>query len=101
MAKKNSAFEALLRGLIRHRIMQMELNDAQTMATSMSVLMTYWLSYEYVKNPRQAQESSHAEQSLLNGAFHILNLLSPYLHNDARQHLRLLAQSYVSSVNPY
>ena len=45
----------------------------------MVVVLTYWLSYEYVRDPRRALEPESAGAALLRGAFHVLSLLMPYL----------------------
>ena len=95
IAKKNKAFEVALRGLVRHHVMRIDSADAKSIATCMTVLITYWLSYEYIKNPRQALEPAHAQATILQGAFHVLNLLSPYLTNESREHLRALSKAYL------
>lgn len=63
-------------------------------ATSMVVVLTYWLSYEYVRDPRHALEPGNAHHALLRGARHVLNLLEPYLEATQRAHLQALAQAY-------
>jgi hypothetical protein len=40
----------------------------------MVVVLTYWLSYEYVRDPRRALEPEHAQLALMRGAHHVLNL---------------------------
>ena len=65
-----------------------------TTATSMVVVLTYWLSYEYVRDPRHALEPGNAHHALLRGARHVLNLLEPYLEATQRAHLQALAQAY-------
>jgi AcrR family transcriptional regulator len=96
IAKKTNAIESLLNSLVRHHVMTIERSDAKTTATSMTALMTYWLSFEYIQNPRSTQDPAHAEQSLAEGAFHVLNLLSPYLLVDERKHLKALMSVYLS-----
>ena len=95
IAKKNSAFESALHGLVRHHVMRINGFDVKSVATCMTVLITYWLSYEYIKNPRQALDPEHAPSTLLQGAFHVLNLLSPYLMDESREHLRALSKAYL------
>jgi hypothetical protein len=63
-------------------------------ATSMVVVLTYWLSYEYVKDPRRALEPESAQHALLRGANHVLNLLVPYLEQQQRMHLLKLVGAY-------
>ena len=48
------------------------------------VVLTYWLSFEYVRDPRSALEPESAGAALLRGAFHVLSLLLPYLDEDQR-----------------
>jgi hypothetical protein len=63
----------------------------------MVVVLTYWLSYEYVRDPRRALEPEHAQLALMRGAHHVLNLLMPYLELGQRQHLMTLVTAYDSS----
>jgi hypothetical protein len=60
----------------------------------MVVVLTYWLSFEYVRNPRKALEPEGAGAALLRGAFHVLSLLLPYLDPAQRDHLHGLATHY-------
>jgi Bacterial transcriptional repressor len=64
-------------------------------ANAMVVVLTYWLSFEYVQNPRHALEPEHAQAALARGAWHVLSLLTPYLDTPARAHLRQLAEAYL------
>ena len=63
-------------------------------AASMVVLLTYWLSYEYVLQPRTAMEPENAQDALLRGAYHVLSLLAPHLDESRRAHLQALTQAY-------
>ena len=60
----------------------------------MVVVLTYWLSFEYVRDPRRALETENAQAALLRGAHHVLNLLVPYLEPSQRTHLLKLAGAY-------
>jgi hypothetical protein len=60
----------------------------------MVVVLTYWLSYEYVRDPRRALEPETASSALLRGAAHVLSLLAPYLDTPARAHLHQLIEPY-------
>ncbi len=94
LERKTAAVLLLLAGLRRNGELQMPEDEAEATSTSMVVLLTYWLSFEYVRNPRQALEPEHAQAALLRGAQHALGLLSPYLAPAPRAHLRSLAVSY-------
>jgi AcrR family transcriptional regulator len=70
--------------------------EAEPVATAMVVVLTYWLSYEYVRDPRHALEPESAGAALARGAFHTLSLLLPYLDPQAKTHLLQLAGSYTA-----
>ena len=71
--------------------------DVEATATSMVVVLTYWLSFEYVRDPRNALEPANAQAALLRGAQHVLNLLIPYLELKQRVHLQALAGAYATT----
>ncbi len=71
-----------------------ETTARDAIAASMVVLLTYWLSYEYVLQPRTAMEPENAQDALLRGAYHVLSLLAPHLDDTRRAHLQALTQAY-------
>ena len=91
---KNQAIQNVMAGLTRGGAMKIETRDMAPVATSMAVVLTYWLSYEYVRDPRRALEPDSAGAALLRGAFHVLSLLMPYLEPAQRDHLHALAGQY-------
>lgn len=91
---KSRAVAAVLAGLSRSSAVRIEPRDAETTATAMVVVLTYWLSYEYVRDPRKALEPESAGAALARGAHHVLSLLRPYLEPAAREHLQALAARY-------
>ena len=96
LQRKTRAVQAVLDGIGRGAGLSLDGRDAEPVATAMVVVLTYWLSFEYVKNPRKALEPESAGPALLRGAFHVLTLLAPYLDEDGRQHLRALASRYLA-----
>jgi AcrR family transcriptional regulator len=94
LKNKNRAVLALLDGLARSNALRLTRAEAAPTATAMVVLLTYWLSYEYVREPRKALEADSAAGSLARGAFHVLGLLLPYLEPASRAHLHTLAGPY-------
>jgi AcrR family transcriptional regulator len=56
LKNKGRAMQQLIDGLQRGGVLGIELRDVEPLATSMVVLATYWLSYEYVRDPRHALE---------------------------------------------
>jgi AcrR family transcriptional regulator len=92
---KSRAMNALLGGLVRGGAARLTGDAAAPMATAMVVLLTYWLSYEYVRDPRHALEPDNAAAALGRGAYHVLALLLPHLDDGSAEHLRTLAAAYV------
>jgi AcrR family transcriptional regulator len=100
LKNKTRSVTALLDSMSRSGALQIDSREVESTATSMVVVLTYWLSYEYVRNPRQALEPESAQQALLRGAHHVLNLLVPYLETGQRMHLLSLAGAYGNSAAP-
>ena len=94
LTSKTHAVKSLLDGLRRAGALTPAMHDLDATATTMVVLLTYWLDFEYVRDPRHALEPEHAEAALLRGAQHTLQLLAPYLEDKQRTHLAALAASY-------
>ena len=93
---KARAVRTLLGEMGRAGAVALDAREVDATATSMVVLLTYWLSFEYVRNPRQALEPEHAQAALMRGAHHVLSLLIPYLEADEKSHLQSLAAAYSS-----
>jgi len=91
---KGRAVHGLLDGLSRNAVVHITGVEAAPVSTAMVVVLTYWLSFEYVREPRRALEAESAAASLNRGAYHVLSLLLPYLEPASRQHLHQLADSY-------
>ncbi len=96
LQRKARAVQAVLDGITAASALKIEPRDAEPVATAMVVVLTYWLSFEYVRNPRRALEPEQAGAALLRGAFHVLSLLLPYLDAAQRDHLHSLAHHYTS-----
>lgn len=94
LKNKGRAVQSVLDGLARGSTVRIDSREAQSVATSMVVVLTYWLSYEYVRDPRKALEPDSAGAALARGAYHVLSLLMPYLEPGARDHLHALAEPY-------
>ena len=97
LANKSKAVQAVLDGLSRNGAITIDYRGSAPVATAMVVVLTYWLSFEYVRDPRHALEPDRAQAALARGAFHVLSLLQPYLEAASRQHLQTLARGYEGS----
>ena len=100
LQQKAQAMRILLAGLRRAGQLDIDSRQVDALSHSMVVMLTYWLSYEYVRNPRQALEPGHAQHALLRGAYYTLHLLAPYLLPTQRQHLLTLGEAYVENTVP-
>jgi AcrR family transcriptional regulator len=96
LKNKTRAIRHVLDGMSRHGAVNIDSRDVEPTATSMVVVLTYWLSFEYVRDPRRALEPENAQQALMRGAWHVLNLLTPYLEAAQRQHLQHITGAYGS-----
>src|SRR6202007_1559811 len=94
LKNKTRAVRALLDGMSRAGAVTIDSREVDATATSMVVVLTYWLSYEYVRDPRRALEPESAQLALMRGAHHVLNLLVPYLEQGQRTHLLELVAAY-------
>jgi len=99
LKNKTRAIKSLLDGMRRGGTLNIDSRELEATATSMVVVLTYWLSFEYVRDPRNALEPANAQAALLRGAQHVLNLLAPYLEPGQRAHLIHLADAYNKDSN--
>jgi AcrR family transcriptional regulator len=94
LKNKTRSVRSLLDGMSPSGAMAINSREVEATATSMVVVLTYWLSFEYVRDPRNALEPENAQAALLRGAHHVLNLLIPYLEQGQRMHLQSLVGAY-------
>jgi AcrR family transcriptional regulator len=91
---KTTAFRTVLDSLEHEGILNITVSEREATATHMVVMLTWWLSYEYVRDPRHALEPESAQASLLRGAKHVLSLLSPFAAGENKAHLQALLAAY-------
>ncbi len=94
LKNKTRSVKAMLDSMSRTGALKIDSREVEPTATSMVVVLTYWLSFEYVRDPRNALEPQSAQTALLRGAQHVLNLLIPYLEAGQRAHLLSLVGAY-------
>jgi Bacterial transcriptional repressor len=96
LGQTTTALSHLIRGLQRHGALAMNKKyDAQVLAVNMTLVMTYWLSYDYIQSPRQALDPLYAGSALAQGAYQTLHVLSPFMQGAAAQHWLLLSEAYL------
>ena len=91
---KTRALRDMLASLSASGALQIDPRTAEPTATSMVVVLSWWLSFEYARAPRDALEPAAAQAVLLRGAHHVLMLLAPYLVMAQREHLLALVAAY-------
>lgn len=70
--------------------------EVEALATNMVVVATYWLSYEYVLNPRRFTEPEYVAHVVSRGCYQVMALAAPYLSGDARTLFARLAAAYLN-----
>ena len=100
LKNKTRSVKAMLDSMSRAGTISIDSREAEPTATSMVVVVTYWLSFEYVRDPRKALEPESAQAALMRGAHHVLNLLVPYLEAGQRNHLIGLVGAYQAPTAP-
>ncbi len=73
--------------------------EIEALATNMVVVVTYWLSYEYVRNPRKYTEMQVMSESLSRGCYQVIALISPYLRGDAKVVFEKLSAEYLEKMS--
>ena len=86
------ALREMLAALHQSGAARIDSDEIKATATSMVVVLSYWLSFEFVRDPRHALEAEAAAQALARGVRHVLQLLAPFLEPDQRRHLLRLVQ---------
>jgi AcrR family transcriptional regulator len=94
LLQKTTAFRTLLDSLEHDGALHITVSEREATATHMVVMLTWWLSYEYVRDPRHALEPESAQASLLRGAKSVLGLLVPYAAAEHKEHLNTLLSAY-------
>src|SRR5512143_2679021 len=68
LKNKTRAVQQVLDALATGGAMHVDRQLAEAAANAMVVVLTYWLSYEYVRDPRRALEPESAQIALMRGA---------------------------------
>ena len=79
---------------------ELEATDSEidALANNIVVVATYWLSYEYVRNPRRYAEEAVMAEALARGCYQVLSLIGPYLRGETHQRFEKLIKEYVAKV---
>ncbi|MDP2132691.1 MAG: TetR/AcrR family transcriptional regulator [Sulfuritalea sp.] len=82
----------ICRGLVATGDMKASPAEIQALAVNMTVVATYWLSFEFVSDPRK----KIGGDSLARGAFQVMALAAPYLAGRSRELFENLSKNYLT-----
>ena len=94
LANKHASFLTLLKCMTDQGLLTQNATERDSSATQMLVMLTWWLSYEYVRDPRHALEDANAQGGVSRGAQQVLGLLLPSLQAQPKAQLTALLQMY-------
>ena len=92
LEQKTKTAAALCDGLAAAGEMRASRAEIAALAVNMVVVLTYWLSFEYVRDPRHP----HEEATLARGAYQVMALVAPFLAGQSRSLFERLAAAYVA-----
>ncbi|VVD98899.1 TetR family transcriptional regulator [Pandoraea eparura] len=71
--------------LVAEGEMEITPEQIEVVTTNMVVLSTYWLSYQFVMNPRKYNDPAEIGAGLHQASYHILSQMAPYLKGSSRE----------------
>jgi hypothetical protein len=92
VARKVGTATAICKGLVATGDMRATPAEIQALAVNMTVVATYWLSFEFVSDPRKKIDAN----SLSRGAFQVMALAAPYLVGRSRQLFEEVSKNYLT-----
>jgi len=99
LAHKRRTAAAILEGLVKAGELKASPQDVEALAVNMTVIATYWLSYEFARHPRNgdgAENEKEESRALARGAFHVISLAAPYLAPRERELFDELSKRYLN-----
>jgi AcrR family transcriptional regulator len=91
LAHKAATARRLCEGLVAAGEMNAGAAEMKALSQNMVLVATYWLSFDFARNPRRAQDDS----SLSRGVYHVMALIAPFLNDTSRALFERLAREYV------
>jgi AcrR family transcriptional regulator len=92
LAHKIRVAEEIMNGLVAGGQMKASPGEVAALARNMALVATYWLSFEFARNPRAEQDGA----TLARGAFQVMSLAAPYLAPRERELFDHLAEKYIA-----
>ncbi|HVL76233.1 MAG TPA: TetR/AcrR family transcriptional regulator [Noviherbaspirillum sp.] len=98
LSHKTKVARQLCLGLRADGAMDASDEEIEALSTNMVVVATYWLSYEYVRNPRKYTEQQAMSEALVRGCYQVLSLIGPYLRGETHVLFEKLAAEYLTKL---
>lgn len=95
LERQTRAARRLCEGLARAGQLRASAAEVDALALNMVVVSTWWLSYEYVRRPRDFGDAAGMRDATARGAFQVLALTAAYLVGDARRLFDRLSAEYL------
>lgn len=92
VAHKIHTATSICKGLVATGDMKATPAEIQALAVNMTVVATYWLSFEFVRDPRRKIDG----ESLSRGAFQVMALAAPYLVGHSRKLFEEVSKNYLT-----
>jgi AcrR family transcriptional regulator len=80
----------LARGMREAGELQASDRELEALATNTVLTTTYWLNFEYVRNPRKPVDST----TMGRGVYQVMSMVAPFLQGKSRTLLETLSQQY-------
>ena len=93
LAHKIATARQLCEGLISTGEMAASEREVAALSENMVLVATYWLSFDFARNPRRAQDDT----ALSRGVYHVMALIAPFLNDASRALFDRLAQEYLAN----
>ncbi|MBI4742597.1 MAG: TetR/AcrR family transcriptional regulator [Betaproteobacteria bacterium] len=91
LAHKVRTANTLCESLVASGAMRATAGELRALATNMAALATYWLSFEYARDPRANAEGERIGR----GVYQVMAMVSPFLVGGARTLLEKLSGEYL------
>ena len=93
VAHKINTATLICKGLVATGDMKATPAEIQALAVNMTVVATYWLSFEFVSDPRKEIDG----ESLSRGAFQVMAIAAPYLVGRSRKLFEEVSKNYLTA----
>jgi AcrR family transcriptional regulator len=91
VAHKIATARSLCEGLVNAGEMHASKPELEALSANMVLVATYWLSFEFARDPRRAQDDA----ALSRGVYHVMAMIAPLLNTGSRALFDRLAQEYI------